>query len=204
MARRVLHDRYFKQAKAEGYLARSAYKLIEIDNTHRLLEEGNRVLDLGCAPGSWLQVASERIGPEGRVVGIDLQPVREPIAPNVRTIVGDANEIDPGELIELAGGRFDAVLSDMAPKTSGTADDLVSARLCYGVLDLLPPLLRQGGVLAMKVLEGSAYPELLEHTRSMFARAKGHRPKATRGPSREMFVIATGFKASVTHARTNT
>lgn len=201
MARRVLHDEYFKRAKAEGYLARSAYKLIEIDDRKRLLHEGDRVLDLGCAPGSWLQVASQRVGPEGRVIGVDLTPVRERLPGNVKTIVGDANEIDPDELLEMAGGRFDVVLSDMAPKTSGAADDLVSTRLCYVVLDVGARVLREGGIVAMKVLEGSAYQDLLEHTRSVFATVRGFRPKATRGASREIYVIAEGFRGAGARGR---
>lgn len=135
MARRVLHDQYFKQAKAEGYLARSAYKLTELDERFKLIRKGSRVLDLGCAPGSWLQVAAERVGESGVVVGIDLKRVDAKLAPQVATLVGDIEQTAPEALTALAGGLFDLVLSDMAPNTSGHGDDLVSARLCRRVLD---------------------------------------------------------------------
>lgn len=196
MARRVLHDKYFKLAKDEGYLARSAYKLQEIAERHRLIGKGRRILDLGCAPGAWLQVASELVGPGGRVVGVDLKEVRERIGPNVHTLVGDVYEVDPDVLLGLAGGAFDVVLSDMAPDTTGAGDTdhHRSVRLCRRVLEILPPLLRPGGGLAMKVFEGGAYPRLLAETARLFASAKGFKPKASRDVSREMYIVATGYK----------
>lgn len=197
MARRVLHDQYFKKAKDEGYLARSAYKLAEIADRHRLIARGDRVLDLGCAPGAWLQVASQRTGADGVVVGVDLKEVRDRIAPNVRAIVGDVYEIPPEHLLELAGGRFDVVLSDMAPDTTGAGDTdhHRSVRLCRRVLDLLPLVLRRGGHCAMKVFEGGTYPALLRDTQLAFATAKGFKPKASRDVSREIYIVATGYRA---------
>ncbi len=191
---RKLHDRFFKQAKAEGYLARSAYKLLEIQERRRVLRPGSRVLDLGCAPGSWLQVAREIVGPRGMVVGIDLQPVAHPFDDRVRTLQRDVFNADPRELTDLAGGPFDAVLSDMAPNTSGHGDDLLSARLCRRVLEVLPPLLRPGGSLVMKVLEGAEYPALLRDTGVLFAECRGLKPEATREVSREIYIVATGYR----------
>ncbi|MCC6660801.1 MAG: RlmE family RNA methyltransferase [Phycisphaerales bacterium] len=192
---RRLHDRFFKQAKAEGYLARSAYKLQEIHERKRLLRPGDRVLDLGCAPGAWLQIVAEAVGERGRVVGIDLQETRHDFGPNVRTLVADAYTVDPAMLKELAGAPagFDAVLSDMAPNTTGHGDDLLSARLCRRVLELLPALLRPGGNLAMKVFEGSEYPAVLRETADAFREARGFKPKASRDVSREMYIVATGW-----------
>lgn len=190
---RKLHDRFFKQAKAEGYVARSAYKLQEINERRKILTPGQAVLDLGCAPGSWLQVVAPIIGPRGLAVGIDLQPVTHPFPPNVRTIVADAFKIDPKALLELSGRPFDLVLSDMAPNTSGHGDDLLSARLCRRVLEILPPLLRPGGHLAMKVFEGSEYPQLLKDTQAMFREVKGLKPEATRDVSREIYIVAKGY-----------
>lgn len=194
MARRVLHDRYFKQAKAEGYRSRAAYKLIQIDEAKKLLSPGDAVLDLGCAPGAWLQVAAERVGERGVVVGVDLQEVRGGLPANVRAIRGDINEIDASALLGLAGRRFGVVLSDMAPSTSGHGDAERSAQLCFRVLDLVPALLRPGGHLAMKILEGGLYPQVLERSRSMFAEARGYKPKSSREVSREMFVVAKGWR----------
>lgn len=195
VARRVLHDEYFKKAKADGYVARSAYKLLEIQRRHKLLRAGDRVLDLGCAPGSWMQVTSEIIGDEGRLVGIDLKAVRLALPANVTTVVGDIEKTNPDELFEIAGGEFDVVLSDMAPNTSGHGDDLVSARLCREVLAFAVRTLREGGKLAMKILEGSEYPAVLQETKQVFRAAKGLKPKATRDASREMFIIGEGFRA---------
>src|SRR5580765_4933079 len=103
MPRRILHDEYFRKAKEEGYLARSAYKLKEINERKRLFGAGQRVLDLGCAPGAWLQVAAETVGPRGVVIGIDLQEIREPIAENVHTLVGDIYKTEPAALTGESG-----------------------------------------------------------------------------------------------------
>ncbi len=200
MSRRILHDQYFKQAKAEGYLARSAYKLLEIQERKKIIKRGDRVLDLGCAPGSWLQVASEFVGPKGIVVGVDLKEVRDAIAANVHTLVGDMNELDTNVLLGESGLAFDVVISDMAPNTTGAGDGVRSVRLCERVLDVLPSLLRTKGNLAMKALEGETYPELLARTKSLFKDARGFKPKASRDVSREMFVIATGYQPKAAQA----
>jgi len=205
MPRRVLHDQYFKQAKARGYVARSAFKLVEVQDRKRLIRKGDHVLDLGCAPGAWLQVASEIVGPKGRVVGVDLQDVRNEAltgggAP-IDTMMGDVFELAASELLTI-GGRdpapYDVLLSDMAPKTSGagggSADHFLSVRLCDRVLDLCPRVLRGGGALAMKVFEGEAYKDLLDRTSDLFADVKGFKPKASRDASREMYVIGKGFR----------
>lgn len=191
--RRILHDEFFKKAKAEGYLARSAYKLKEIQERHRLLRAGMHVVDLGCAPGSWLQVASELVGPRGLVVGIDLQEVRDRIGPNVTSMVGDVFKVDPTALLPEGVARFDAVLSDMAPSTSGHGDDALSVRLCRRVLEILPKVLAPGGSCVMKVLEGGGYPELLRDCSKLFRKAKGLKPKASRDASREIFIVAEGY-----------
>ncbi len=200
MARRVLHDQYFKKAKAEGYLARSAYKLAEIQERKRLIRSGGRVLDLGCAPGAWLQVAGEIVGPKGRIVGIDLSATEHEFGANVATIVGDIYKADARALLEAGGmmgeERFDVVLSDMAPNTTGAGDDFLSVRLCRRVLELLPSLLRRGGNLAMKVFEGEEYPALLRETAALFAEAKGFKPKASREVSREMYIVGMGYRGA--------
>ncbi|MBL0927701.1 MAG: RlmE family RNA methyltransferase [Phycisphaerales bacterium] len=212
MPRRVLHDRFFKQAKAEGYLARSAYKLKEIQESKRILRSGDRVLDLGCAPGAWLQVAAEIVGPTGRVVGIDLQTVAHqfPPQPPVTTIVGDLyktpaatllepiNILPPGPAPEpgvLPRRLFDCVVSDMAPSTNGINDHEMSIRLCDHVVSMLPALLRPGGSFAIKVFEGGEYPRFLKDIARLFASSKGFKPKSSREVSREMYVVATGYRA---------
>ena len=199
--RRVLHDRYFKQAKAEGYLARSAYKLKEINAARNLIRPGNRVLDLGCAPGAWLQVAGELVGARGRVVGIDLKPTPHNFGPRTVTFVGDVRVFPIEELLApirteaRPDRRFDVVVSDMAPNTGGVGDAERSTQLCRTVLQLVPAALREGGHLAMKVLEGGEYRDLLDETARMFRSVKGFKPKSSREVSREMYVVAVGRRA---------
>jgi 23S rRNA (uridine2552-2'-O)-methyltransferase len=192
---RKLHDKFFKQAKAEGYAARSAYKLKEIQERHRLIRRGMRVIDLGCAPGSWTQVACELVGPGGRVLGADLQEVTIPLPAQARTIVADAFKLTHKDLLDLMDGPADVVLSDMAPNTTGDpgGDHFRSVELCRRVLALLPEVLILGGGLAMKVFEGEDYPRLLRETQAIFSTAKGLKPEATRGVSREMFIIGEGY-----------
>ncbi|MBL8745285.1 MAG: RlmE family RNA methyltransferase [Phycisphaerae bacterium] len=199
MARRVLHDPYFKKAKEEGYLARSAFKLQQINQNKRLIRRGDRVLDLGCAPGAWLQVASELVGPKGTVVGIDLKPVTAQLAANITHRVGDVESIDPTELLALGSPvprMYDVVLSDMAPNTTGHGDDLVSARLCDAVLALVPAVLKPTGHLVMKILEGAETPRILKQLRRGFVQAGAHKPDASRDVSRETYLFGLGWTGS--------
>jgi len=200
MARDV-HDHYFRLAKKEGYRSRAAYKLIELDERRRLLRKGDRVLDCGCAPGSWLQVAAHRVGARGHIVGIDLKPVDADLPENVRVLKGDVTTIDAAELLgEL--DSFDVILSDMAPSTTGdrAVDHHGSIRLCHAVLDRCGELLAPDGRIALKVLEGEAYPELLDRTGAMFEKVKGFKPKASRGESTEIYLTAHGFHSSEVRA----
>lgn len=218
MARRVLHDRFFLQAKREGYLARSAYKLTELHERKKLFLPGDAVLDLGCAPGAWLQVASEIVGPEGIVVGVDLKPVEARIAPNVLTLVGDLTLLTPEQLTAplqpseppeagpapppgpapRAPRRYDVVMSDMAPNTMGGAggsiDHFRSVRLCEAVLDRLPGVLRPGGATVMKVFEGEAFAELLKRTKRVFRDAGAIKPSASRDVSRETYLFGFNYR----------
>jgi 23S rRNA (uridine2552-2'-O)-methyltransferase len=191
---RKLHDEFFKRAKAEGYLARSAYKLLEMNERKRLIRHDDAVLDLGCAPGSWLQVAAKEVGPGGVVVGIDLQEIRHRFPDNVHVLQGDIYKTPPEVLLGGMGQPFDVVISDMAPNTSGHGDDFLSVRLCRRMIELLPELLKRGGHCAMKVLEGSEFPELLREVKALFREAGGFKPEASRDVSREMFIWAKGYK----------
>jgi 23S rRNA (uridine2552-2'-O)-methyltransferase len=152
-----------------------------------------RILDLGCAPGSWLQVAADLVGPQGRVVGLDLKPVKLALPPTVTTFEGDIFATPPEALTGPAGGLFHAVLSDMAPNTSGHGDAERSDELCRRILDLLPDLLMPTGSLVMKVLEGSPFPQLLKDSRAIFSAVKAYKPKASRDVSAEIFVIGQGY-----------
>ncbi len=203
MAQRKLHDQFFKMAKAEGYLARSAYKLKEINERKQLFGRSARVLDLGCAPGAWLQIAREIVGDRGVVVGIDLKKIREQFEPNVHVMQGDIYKTPAETLLAPAGGKFDCVMSDMAPDTTGHGDHFLSVRLCRRVLELLPALLKSGGSMTMKVFEGEEYGELLNECRAMFQSVKGFKPKASRDVSVEMYIVAHGYKAPMNDAKTS-
>jgi len=192
---RKLHDRYFNQAKREGYLARSAYKLLELDERFGVLSRGQRVLDLGCAPGSWLQVAAQKVGPDGVVAGIDLQRVGAGVPREVTAMQGDFTTATLESLLAPTGGAmYDAVISDMAPNTTGHGDHFRSVRLNESILDRLPGLLRPGGWLVYKVLEGETFPELFARTKREFRNVRGCKPKASRDLSRETFVVAHGYR----------
>jgi len=197
MARRQINDAYTKMAQREGYVARSAYKLLEIQERYKVIRKGDRVLDLGCSPGSWLQVAVKLAGKRGVVAGIDLKPVHVSLGPNVKTLEGDAFDRPPSELLALAGvKRYDTLLSDMAPNTTGDprSDHFRSINLAAEALAIAPQLLVPDGTMVVKVFEGEAYPDHMHEMKRNFRFAKGFRPKATRDVSREMFIIAQGFK----------
>lgn len=192
------HDAYYRQAKREGFVARSVYKLEEIDEQHGLLRPSDRVLDLGCAPGSWLQYVSGRLRPEkgGGAVGVDLLPVPISFPPHVRIIQGDVFTLGPEDLLGERDARFDVVLSDMAPNTTGvrSVDQARSMALVERALELCFRVLRLGGHLCVKVLEGGDFPAFLQACRSAFAEVKVTRPKGTRSGSMETYVVAKGFK----------
>lgn len=196
MARRVTQDQYFKKAKEDGYLARSAYKLKQLNDRFDLVPLGGRVLDLGCAPGSWMQVEAELVGPRGTLVGVDLKPVELKLKCEFHTIAGDINKLDPVHLKELAGGQFDTVLSDIAPNTTGHGDDLRSAHLCRAVLNIAEHTLRPGGRLGMKIFDGAEFQDVLKETRVLFQQAKSYKPDATRDVSRETYIVARNFRGA--------
>ncbi|MBI4082095.1 MAG: RlmE family RNA methyltransferase [Candidatus Lambdaproteobacteria bacterium] len=188
-----VRDHYFREAKREGYAARSVYKLEEIDRRRGLLRPGLRVLDLGSAPGSWLQYAAERVGRQGRVVGVDLQPIRQALPPNVTVIEGDVFELPPERLMD-AGGRFHIVLSDMAPNTTGipSADAARSARLVARALELAQAVVEPGGALLAKAFQGAELPALRAAFGQAFETVTLEKPKASRSESVEIFLLGRG------------
>jgi 23S rRNA (uridine2552-2'-O)-methyltransferase len=191
-------DRYYRKAKAEGYRSRAAYKLLELNAEHRFFKKGDRVFDIGCAPGGFLQVASETVGPAGVVVGIDLLDVAPIGRPNVTVVKGDAREpAAQRALLERLGGPADCVLSDMAPNTSGVgfADAFKSFELATMVLDMCATHLRLGGNLLVKVFLGGEFETLRRRAEAMFAKVVVTRPEATRKASREVYLAGKGRKA---------
>jgi 23S rRNA (uridine2552-2'-O)-methyltransferase len=188
-------DPYFRKAKAEGYRARSAYKLIQIQDRFQVLRRGDTVLDLGAAPGSWSQVAAQLVGRDGVVIAIDLQPV-EPIE-DVLVLQGDMTDRGVQEkVIHAAGGPVDVVLSDAAPNVSGirVRDHAFSIRLVYAALTIAQNALKSGGNFVAKVFEGEDLPQLLVDLRTQFERVKPYYPDATRREGYEVFVVCKGFE----------
>ncbi|MEM6993106.1 MAG: RlmE family RNA methyltransferase [Myxococcota bacterium] len=188
-------DAAYKRAKAEGYAGRAVYKLQEIDKRFRLLTRGRTVLDLGCWPGSWMQYAAERVGDDGRVVGIDLREVELALPSTCKSFVADVDEFEPQALVDTFGS-FDVVLSDMAPKTSGDAgtDRLRSEMLFSRALHIATVVLRPGGHFAAKVFQGGGFPQLLKDVRAAFSECKPLHTKATRTGSPEHYIIGRGLK----------
>lgn len=190
---RQLNDPFVQEAKAKGYRARAAFKLTEIDDRIRVLKRGARVIDLGCAPGGWIQVALER--GVGDIVGIDLLPV-EP-APPARIVQGDFTaEGMENTLIGLLGGPPDIVLSDMAPNTTGhrQTDHLRIAGLIEIAVDFALATLKPGGAFVAKAFMGGELDEVLKLLKSNFKTVRHLKPKASRTDSSEVFLVATGFK----------
>lgn len=192
---------YYRQAKREGYRARSAYKLQQIDGKYRILPKGGAVADLGCAPGGWSQVLVEAVGPQGIVVGVDLQRTK-PI-PGAQFIQGDFMKRDTHErLSALLGtkGRtgLDAVVSDMAPDMSGNyeLDQVRSVQLAEMALDFATKRLREGGNFACKVFEGADFLQFRAEVKRHFHKLYQFHPPASRKSSSEVYVIAKGFKGA--------
>ncbi|MBK8480026.1 MAG: RlmE family RNA methyltransferase [Proteobacteria bacterium] len=189
--RRERHDPYYRRAKSERYAARSVYKLQELDKRFGLLRTGQRVLDLGCRPGSWLQYASTRVGPRGRIVGLDRQTLPIELPSHVRLIVGDVLTISP-DLLRGERPCFELVLSDLAPDTSGIAssDQLRSAELFTRALDLSLILGCAQTAFVAKILMGEGFDAALAGVKRAYRRTKVVRPEATRRQSSEVYVVA--------------
>ena len=189
-------DHYFRKARREGYRSRAAYKLKQINDRYHLIRRGHTVVDLGCAPGSWLQVAKELVGPEGRVIGMDLQRV-DPI-PGVTILQRDVSEAKTVTALEeaLGGQQPHVVLSDMSPRISGShlRDHLQSMALAEAAFDVICQHLRLGGNSVLKVFEGEALPEFLHRMRSAFRFFKPHVPQASRPKSSETYLVGQGFR----------
>ncbi len=192
----AFQDHYFHRAKKEHFLARAVYKLEEIQGRYRLIKRGNRVLDLGASPGSWLQFTTEIVGPKGLVVGVDINAISHPFPGNVVILRRDIFE--PGFPEELVSryAPFDVVLSDMAPATSGirVADSARSAILFEQALHVAGLTLKPEGNFLAKIFQGSDFHDLLVRVKSLFDRVKVVKPAASRKQSKEVYILALSFK----------
>ena len=190
----IARDSFARKARQEGYLARSAYKLKSILERFTIIRSGNVVLDIGAAPGSWLQVISEIIGSRGTVIGIDIQPITFQ-AKNVITVQVDAQSPDIHQHI-APYGPYDAITSDAAPKTTGIKihDQTRSLELAEQALLLSQDHLRKGGALVTKLFQSSDTTLLLRHAHKQFRKAVLYKPKASRERSFETFLVCMDKK----------
>ena len=190
-------DFYYRRAKAEGLRARSAFKIDEIVRRHRLVSKGQAVLDLGAAPGGFLQVLADAVGERGFAVGVDLEPIRNLGKPWVKTGVVDLLAPDALDRIRaLHAGRFDLVTSDMAPKTIGVkvTDEARSLELCRMALGVAAETLKLGGAFVTKVFMGGDFPAFKKEVAARFDEVHVARPQATRERSYEVYVVGKRFR----------
>ena len=200
---RQLNDPYVLRARKDGYRGRAAYKILELDDKYRFLVPGARVVDLGCAPGGWLQVAVRRVNAlgerkgkkQGTVLGIDLQEV-EPVAGAEIHVLDFLEEGADDQVKEWLGGKADVVMSDMAAASSGhkQTDHLRIMVLCEAAAYFAFDVLEEGGTFVAKVLAGGAEGELQKLLKRNFTKVANVKPPASRADSSEKFVVATGFR----------
>jgi 23S rRNA (uridine2552-2'-O)-methyltransferase len=192
---RQLNDPYVAEARRLGYRSRAAFKLIELDERFRLLRPGRRVVDLGCAPGGWAQVAIARVGRRGRVVGIDVAETAP--LPGATLLSADIRDpATPASLTAALGSLADIVLSDMAPPATGHAatDHLRIVALAEDAFAVASQILKPGGAFVAKVFQGGAEGPLLAALKRDFVELRHAKPPASRAESAETYVVATGFR----------
>lgn len=191
-------DQYVKQSKIDGYRTRASYKLLEVNEKDKLFRQGMTVVDLGAAPGGWSQVAVQLVGHNGTVVASDILPMN-PIA-GVTFIQGDFTEEDVyNRIIDTMAGRLaDLVISDMAPNMSGMAavDQPAAMYLVELALDLARQTLKPGGDFVAKVFHGEGFEEYMQDLKSSFTKVTSRKPDASRSRSREVYIVAKGFKGA--------
>jgi 23S rRNA (uridine2552-2'-O)-methyltransferase len=188
----VPQDQYFKKAKELGYRARSAFKLEEIQNKFKILKPGLDILDLGAAPGSWLQYAGKIVGPKAMLIGLDLQPI-ESIAKNIKTFVMDIFAPETEELIrKYHAESFQIILSDLAPATSGekSLDHFRSLELNRQVVELARKFLAPRGTLVLKIFQGGEFADFIKELKTQFNQVEIYKPASSRDRSFEVYVIA--------------
>jgi len=188
---RQASDPYVKAARAQGYRSRAAFKLDELDRKDRFLRAGQRIVDLGAAPGGWSQLAVERAGPRGRVVALDVLPMDA--VPGVRFVQGDFRENEVLERLEAqVGRRVDLVLSDMAPNISGVSarDQALSMDLAELALAFARQWLEPGGGFVVKLFQGVGFDDFVRQARASFSGVRLRKPAASRKESREIYLVA--------------
>jgi 23S rRNA (uridine2552-2'-O)-methyltransferase len=194
---RQLNDPYVAEAQRLGYRSRAAFKLIQLDARFHLLSRGARVVDLGCAPGGWTQIAANKVGPAGRVVGIDLNGT-DPV-PGAMLFEGDFRRAETaGRIRDALGGPADLVLSDMAAPATGhpATDHLRIVALAEDAFAFATTILKPGGAFVAKVFKGGAEGDLLSALKQSFAEVRHAKPPASRAESAETYVVAKAFRGA--------
>ncbi len=192
-------DHFYKQAKEEGLRSRAAYKLEELHKRFQIFPKGGRVLDLGAAPGGWLQIAADIVGPSGRIVGIDLLPIDPLPYRQITLLQGDLlDEAVQKQAMDALEGKAHTVLSDMAPNISGirVTDCARSYELALIALQIAQKMLLLGGSMVVKIFPGDDIDNFLFATKNLFKKVRTTRPEATRKTSSEVYVIATQFRGT--------
>ena len=184
-------DHYSTLAKKENFPARSVYKLKEIHQKYNLIKKGDRVLDLGCAPGSWLIYAAELAGKKGGVTGVDLKPLSIKIPSNARIYTADILSVDDEFYNKLTGKNFNVILSDMAPATTGNkhVDAARSFNLCEAALSIAQKTLIPGGSFVCKIFQGEDFNEFSDSVKTCFKKSKIFKPQSSRKASKEIYII---------------
>jgi|SRR3989344_378306 len=187
-------DHYFRKAKEEGYRARSAFKLSSLNKRYNIIKKNDYILDIGCSPGSWSQIAQKITGKGGLILGIDIVPMKE--LNNVKFIQGSISEDSTIEKIKNISNEFDVIISDIAPKTTGIKelDHNRSIDLNEKILETTNKLLKVNGNLICKVFQGEYFQEFLKKINKKFEFVKSHKPEESRKESKEIYIIAKGFK----------
>jgi 23S rRNA (uridine2552-2'-O)-methyltransferase len=188
-------DKWAKKAKEKGYPARSVFKLMEIQEKYKIIQKGDIILDLGASPGSWSKYALSIVGEKGKVIGIDILPIKIS-HPNFYFLQKDVFELEEKDFKNLGIEKVDVLLSDMAPKTTGDkfGDHVRSVRLAEKALEIAKNYLKEGGSFIVKVFEGEKIPILKKQIEKYFKSVKFFKPKSSRKESKEIFIIAQGFK----------
>ena len=194
---RQLNDPYVLRAKKEGWRSRAAYKLIEMDERYHLLKPGQKIIDLGAAPGGWSQYAVQKVGPKGRVIGIDLLDI-DPIPGVEFTVMDFLTDDAPDRLKDMLGGLADGVMSDMAANTTGhkKTDHLKIVGLAELAIHFATEVLAPGGFFVAKVFQGGTEGDLLTMLKRDFKTVRHVKPDASRAGSAELYVLATGFRSA--------
>ncbi len=202
MSNRWLHERktehYYNKAKEEGYRSRASFKLKQISNKYKIFENARNVLDLGAAPGGWLQVASqEMFDDDGLVLGVDLKDIKPLYADNVATIVGDVRDLEvQEEILSAFRGKADVIMSDMAPDVMGQwdVDQYRQIHLARIALKLCDTLLKKDGWFIVKIFQGGEHIKYIQEVKDMFHEVKNFKPQASRSKSSERYIVAHRLK----------